>query len=68
MGYLNYLKKSNKNEIVQNIKEDIINSKDFVNIFLSYTNNKPYDDTDVLFNDIVEDVAIKIANANVIEE
>ena len=53
-----YLQKFyNKKELLKNIKNDIINSREFVNIFLTYTDEKSDEDKDKLFNIIVDDVA-----------
>jgi len=68
MSYHDYLKTfSNKKELVEVIKEDITNSKDFVNIFLGYTSEKSNEDKNSLFNDIVDKVANAIAESKKIE-
>lgn len=58
MGYHDYLSCfSNKKEVKKDIKESLTNSKEFVNIFLGYTNNKSVEDTDKLFNNIIDKMA-----------
>lgn len=67
MGYHEYLKSiHNKDELISQIKEDIINSKDFVNIFLGYTVEKSDEDKDKLFNSVVEHIANDIAESKYI--
>lgn len=65
MGYHDYLTKfSNKEILVNEIKEDITHSKDFVNIFLGYTNNKSDEDKNDLFNEIVDHMAKQIVDSD----
>ena len=68
MSYHEYLKTfSSKEELVDIIKEDITNSKDFVNIFLGYTSEKTNEDKNLLFNEIVSNLANTLANSKNIE-
>ena len=65
MGYHEYLRGfSNKDEMVQDIKENFTNSKEFVNIFLGYTINKSDEDKDRLFNQVLDEMASKLVSSN----
>jgi len=68
MSYHDYLNKfSSKEELVSIIKEDITNSKDFVNIFLGYTFEQSDEDKNLLFNEIIDKVAKTIVESKNIE-
>ena len=68
MVYHDYLNTfCSEEELVENIKLDIINSKDFVNLVLGYTRDKSNEDKNSLFNNIAEKVAITIAESKHIE-
>ena len=64
MNYRDYLSGfSSKDEVVQDIKENMTNSKEFVNIFLGYTNNKCDEDKNKLFNEVVDKMAQMIVDS-----
>jgi len=56
--YHEYLNRfDSKEELVEDIKENFTNSREFVNLFLEYTINKSVDDKDRLFNEVVNSIA-----------
>lgn len=64
MNYRDYLSGfSSKDDVVQDIKENMNNSKEFVNIFLGYTTNKCDEDKNKLFNEIVDKMAQMIVDS-----
>lgn len=57
MSYHKYLNEFSVDEKIQAIKDGLNNSKEFVNLFLAFTESKDYDSKDILFNDVIDDVA-----------
>jgi len=58
MRYHEYLNRfDSKQELINDIKENFTNSREFVNLFLEYTIDKSIEDKDRLFNDVVNSVA-----------
>ncbi len=53
-----------REEKVSDIKEEVNNSKEFVNIFLGHMSNKSDEDKNELFNSIVEHVAKQIVDSD----
>ena len=64
MSYHDYLTTFSKEEKVNEIKDELTRSRDFVNIFLGFTPNKSDEDKQSLFNELVEQMANQIVNSS----
>lgn len=64
MSYHDYLSAFSKEEKVNVIKEEFTQSRDFVNLFLGFTNNKSDEAKNSLFNELVDHVANQIVDSN----
>lgn len=66
MSYHDYLSTFSKEEKVNEIKDDLTYSRDFVNIFLGHTVNKSDEDKNLLFNELVDYMANQIVDSSLV--
>jgi len=66
MGYHDYISTFSKEEKLDIIKEELTQSRDFVNIFLGFTVDKSDEDKNSLFNELVEHMANQIVGSELV--